>query len=245
MKAKWFAQQDVLQQGLSVRQAATSLQVARTTPFRWRPRFSQLTQPVKALELTGVVEADETFFLRSNKGQSTGRKAHKSGGRASRTQRGEDLIPILVARDRSGETADFLLEAVSKACLSQALASRVHSDAVLCTDGSAAKAGAAQNMGVQHEPVNLSAGARVRGPWHIQNVNSHHGRFKQWMARFKGVATSRLENYLGWFSELNCAIKQRSKSVPMLALALGLQTIVEFQEIISQPEAGRCSERGR
>ena len=131
MKAKWFTQQAVLQQGLSVKQAATSLQVARTTAFRWRHRFVQLTQAVKAPELTGVVEAEETFFLRSNKGQPTRRKAHKRGRRASRTQRGEDLIPILVARDRSGETADFLLEAVSKACLSQALASRVHSDEVL------------------------------------------------------------------------------------------------------------------
>ena len=223
MKAKWFAQQDVLQQGLNVKQAAISLDVARTTAFRWRHRFLQLTQAVKAPELAGVVEADETFFLRSNKGQPTGRKARKRGGRASRSGRGEDLVPVLVDRDRSGATADFLLEAVSKACLSQALAPRIHSDAVLCTDGSAAMAGAAQNMGLQHEPVNLSAGERVRGPWHIQNVNSYHGRLKQWMTRFKGVATDRLENYLGWFRALDRATKHRRKSAPMLALALGLE----------------------
>ena len=84
-------------------------------------------------------------------------------------------------------------------------------------------AGAAQTMGLQHEPVNLSAGERVRGPWHIQNVNSYHGRLKQWMTRFKGVATSRLENYLGWFRALDRATKHRRKSAPMLALALGLE----------------------
>ena len=213
MKAKWLRQQDVLQQGLSVHKAAAVLDVAATTAFRWRHRFLQLAQAVKASELTGVVEADETFFLRSSKGQRTGRKPRKPrkpckrGGCASRKERGMDLIPVLVARDRSGATADFLLEAVSKACLSQALKSRIHSDAILCTDGSAAMAGAARELHVQHEAVNLSVGERVRGPWHIQNANAYHARLKAWLAKFKGVATSYLESYLGWFRALDRASK--------------------------------------
>jgi transposase-like protein len=223
MKAKWLQQQDVLQQGLSVNQAAAELGVAATTAFRWRHRFLKLAQAVKASELTGVVEADETFFLRSSKGQRPGRKPRGRGGRASRKERGMDLIPILVARDRSGATADFLLDAVSKACLSQALRPRIHSDAILCTDGSAAMAAAARDMGLQHEALNLSAGERVRGPWHIQNVNAYHGRLKSWIARFRGVATDYLENYLGWFRALERASKSRLKSAPMLALAIGLE----------------------
>ena len=222
MKAKWLRQQDVLLQGLSVNKAAVALGVATTTAFRWRHRFLQLAQAVKAPELTGVVEADETFFLRSNKGQHPGRKPRKRGGRASREERGMDLIPILVARDRSGATADFLLDAVSKACLSQALKPLIHSDAILCTDGSAAMAAAAQELRVQHEPVNLRAGERVRGPWHIQNVNAYHGRLKSWIARFRGVATDYLENYLGWFRALDRASKSRPKAAPMLALAVGI-----------------------
>ena len=175
MKSKWLQQQDVLLQGLSVNKAAATLEVAATTAFRWRHRFLQLTQSAKAPELTGVVEADETFFLRSSKGQRPGRKARKRGGRATRKDRGMDLIPILVARDRSGATADFLLDAVSKACVCEALQPRIHSDAILCTDGSAAMAAAAIAIGVQHEALNLSAGERVRGPWHIQNINAYHG----------------------------------------------------------------------
>ena len=222
MKAKWLQQQDVLSQGLSVSKAAAALDVARTTAFRWRHRFLQLAQAVKATALTGVVEADETFFLRSSKGQCPGRKARKRGGRASRKERGMDLIPILVARDRSGATADFLLDAVSKACMSQALKPRIHSDAILCTDGSAAMAAAAHELHLHHEAVNLRAGERVRGPWHIQNVNAYHRRLKSWIARFHGVATSYLENYLGWFRALDRASKKRQKSAPMLALAVGL-----------------------
>ena len=109
MKAKWLQQQDVLLQGLSVNKAAAALQVAPKTAFRWRHRFLRLAQAVKASELSGVVEADETFFLRSSKGQRPGRKPRKRGGRASRQERGMDLIPILVARDRSGATAGSMV----------------------------------------------------------------------------------------------------------------------------------------
>ena len=222
MKAKWLQQEDVLARGLIIRMASAELGVAPSTAFRWRHRFLQLAQPVKAPALTGVVEADETFFLRSSKGQRPGRTPRKRGGRASRKDRGEDLIPVLVARDRSGATADFLLEAVSKDCLSEVLKPRVNADAILCTDGSAAMAATAKELGVHHEAMNLSAGERVRGPWHIQNANAYHGRVKGWMHRFRGVATSYLESYLGWFRALDRASRNRNQGPPMLRLALGL-----------------------
>ena len=31
---------------------------------------------------------------------------------------------------------------------------------------------------------------------HINNVNAYHGRLKQWLNRFNGVATKNLPNYL-------------------------------------------------
>ena len=222
MKAKWLQQEDVLARGLIVRLASAEMGVAPSTAFRWRHRFLQLAQPVKAPALTGVVEADETYFLRSSKGQRPGRTPRKRGGRASRKDRGEDLIPVLVARDRSGATADFLLEAVSKVCLSEVLKPRVNADAILCTDGSAAMAATAKELGLHHEAMNVTAGEGVRGPWHIQNANSYHGRVKGWMHRFRGVATSYLESYLGWFRALDRASRSRSQVPPMLRLALGL-----------------------
>jgi hypothetical protein len=42
------------------------------------------------------------------------RAPRKRGGRASRKDRGGELMPVLVARDRSGAMAGFPLEAVSK-----------------------------------------------------------------------------------------------------------------------------------
>jgi hypothetical protein len=125
-----------------------------------------------------------------------------------------ELILHLATRNVSGQ---------SKRCLGQALKPHIHADAILCTDSSAAMAAAANDLRVQHEALNLSAGERVRGPWHIQNANAYHGRLKGWIARCKGVATDYLESYLGWFRALDRASSNRRKSAPMLALALGIE----------------------
>lgn len=61
----------------------------------------------------------------------------------------------------------------------------------------------------------------TRVAWHIQNVNTYHSRFKQWMRRFNGVATSYLPNYLGWFRALDRNAQSGAKTASLLALAVG------------------------
>jgi hypothetical protein len=73
--------------------------------------------------------------------------------------------------------------------LSAALKPFLTRDVVLCTDGSPALASAARHLGVAHHAVNLSAGIRVDGAWHVQNVNAYHSRLKGWVGKFRGVAT--------------------------------------------------------
>ena len=54
----------------------------------------------------------------------------------------------------------------------------------------------------RYEAVKLRAGIRARrargNAIHIQNVNAYHQRFRQWLSRFRGVASRYLPNYLGW-----------------------------------------------
>jgi hypothetical protein len=59
-------------QGQSARRSATACGVHRDTAFRWRHRFLRLPNEQQATQLEGVVEADETFFLVSFKGQKKG-----------------------------------------------------------------------------------------------------------------------------------------------------------------------------
>ena len=44
--------------------------------------------------------------------------------------------------------------------------------------------------------VNLSASESLRGALHVQNENSCHRRFRQWLMRFNGVTP--LPTCLGW-----------------------------------------------
>jgi hypothetical protein len=68
----------------------------------------------------------------------------------------------------------------------------------LVTDGHPAYPAFAREAGISHRAVKLAAGVRVAGALHVQNVNAYHGRFKQWLRRFHGVASRYLTNYLAW-----------------------------------------------
>lgn len=216
-KGKWERQAEVLRQGLSVHQAADTLAVAPSTAFRWRHRFLQLAQGVKARVLQGVVEADETYFLRSSKGQHMqARKARHRGGSGAKRGLSDEQEPVLVARDRSGATADFILQRAGKAQTIAALAP-VWPPTLCC----ARTAAAAKHLGVEHHALNLSRGERVQGAWHIQNANAYHARLKNWIRRFNGVASSYLASYLGWFRALDRSAQPRRQPAPFLALAVG------------------------
>jgi hypothetical protein len=57
--------------------------------------------------------------------------------------------------------------------------------------------------------------------FHLNNVNAYHGRLKEWLRRFHGVATKNLSNYLGWRRALE-ALGQRVSSTAVILGAMGL-----------------------
>ncbi len=226
-REKWLAQASVLDAALSVRRAAAQMGVHRSTAFRWRHRFLRLASAVRATALAGVAEADETYTLRSYKGQPCRLRAEQSrqprrrGGKAAKRGLSAEQVPILVLRDRAGQTADFVLARGNAEHVSPALDQALAEDAILCTDASATLAAAAKARDIEHHAINSARGERRRGPWHIQNVNAYHSRWKTWMVRFHGVATSYLDNYLGWFRALDRNAQSGAPPASLLALAVG------------------------
>ncbi len=198
---KWLEQAAAMRDGLSLTRAMKRLNVARTAALRWRHRFLAAPKTVRAHVLNGVAGTGETFFPHSSKGQRSGlaRKARKRGGKAAKRGLPKEQVPVLVARDRSGATAGFILPVDDAPHVVAALKPVLPPDAILCTDSSRTLIAAARAMNVWHHPVNLSAGIRVDGPRHIQNVNAYDSRLKGWLRRFRGVSTRHLDSYLGWF----------------------------------------------
>ena len=113
---------------------------------------------------------------------------------------------MLVARDRSGATIDCVTGrgAVTATQLREHLLPVLDRDVLLVTDARSAYRQFAREAGLSHDSVNLRAGERTRGAAHVQNVNAYYRRFREWLARFHGVASRYLPNYLGWRWALDC-----------------------------------------
>lgn len=195
-REQWLRYGQALIEGSSVRQAAQGCGVDKNTAFFWRHRFLQAAATHRPTHEGGIVEADETFFLESYKGQ---RKLHRPARKRGGVGPHWEHIAVLVVRDRSGQTADFRLEGIDAPHITAVLRPLVDKDAILCTDGARVYQTVARTLGLTHKAINVQQGIRViDGAFHIQNVNAYDSRLKQWMGRFHGVATKYLENYLGW-----------------------------------------------
>ncbi|QBI04938.1 IS1595 family transposase [Pseudoduganella albidiflava] len=208
LRDKWLHYLQCVIESLSVRSAAKRVAVAKSTSFRWRHRFIAAILRTPRPQLSGIVEADETYHLESQKGsRQLNRPPRKRGGKATRHGISSELDCILVARDRNRQTCDFVTGRgpVSAGQLMKHLKPVLAPDVLLVTDAAKAYQAFAKQAGITHEAINVRAGIRARGALHIQGVNGWHSRFKTWLRRFNGVASRYLANYTGWQRVLDAA----------------------------------------
>ena len=201
LREKWLDYARALVDGVSLRKAAARTDIHLETSFRWRHRFLAAAKKKKADAVTGIVEADETFILKSSKGSRklVGRAPRKRGGKAKKPGLStEEHDAILIVRDRHGQTTDVILTDVSAKAIGAHLKPVVAKDAVLVTDGNKSYEAFAAQTGITQMALVASHGERTIGCYHTQNVNAYQSRFKGWMARFKGVASKYLPSHLGW-----------------------------------------------
>ena len=195
----WIGNAQALVDGIALRKVAARLDVHVETAFRWRHRFLAEPKSVRPKVLEGTVEADETYFLYSQKGQrKLDRPARTRGGTAKKRGLSAEQVPVLIARDRNKATTDQILPDRSAQSIEAALGPVISKSAVLVSDGASAYRAFAGRAKIPHIALNLSAGEHTFGDYHIQNVNNYCSRLKGWMLRFRGVATKYLDSYLGW-----------------------------------------------
>lgn len=198
---RWPDQAKALIAGETIAKAAERCGVDYTTAFRWRHRFLAALNHDKPARLSGIVEADETFILESCKGKRAGmtRAPRKRGGKASKRGLSKEQIPVLVARDRSGATIDAVLPCLDAASIRRALGQALTGASALCCDGGTAIKAFARRTKLALYILPAPGAPNPEAPHlHINNVNAYHGRLKEWMRRFHGVATVNLPTYLSW-----------------------------------------------
>lgn len=205
-KGQWLGVVESLGRRETLDQMQERLGVSRTTAVRWRKRFLTVLQPSVQTVLSGIVEADETFVRRGQKGTvCVERPARKRAESATPggTQL-EDYICVLVARDRNKQVAHHLPESQKTAVFEEFLNPLIAPDSILCTDGLTGYSKFAQKANIQHVVLRANRREYVKaGVYHIQNVNAYHSRVQEFLRRCKGVAAKNLQFYLGWVDHLD------------------------------------------
>ncbi len=152
----------------------------------------------------GIIEIDETYFLYSQKGQRgiSDRKPRKRGGKSKHRGISHEQVCILVARDRTKATISKVacMGRIVKTKVDTFIGTKLSNENVILTDAWRAYKTYAKEKGLAHYRIKSDDGKHViMGLYHIQNDNGLHSRLKQWIDRFKGVATKYLDNSLAWF----------------------------------------------
>jgi len=221
-KERWLDQAQALIEGESLAKAAERCQIDPSTAFRWRHRFLAALNHDQPKRLSGIVEADETFILESFKGRrgALARPARRRGGKGAKRGLSAEQIPVIVARDRSGATFDAVLPRLDAASLKHALGERIPPSTDFCCDGGAAITAFAKRAKLKIHVLPAPGNPKPEDPrFHINNVNAYHGRLKEWMRRFHGVATANLPTYLSWRRTLEALVDANDPKAWILAAA--------------------------
>lgn len=199
-KEKWGDYAQTLLESATIAKSAQKCHIAISTSFRWRHRMLEASESSKAKKLHGIVEMDETYFPRSEKGNHhLERKSHKRGSWASKGLSLEEQTPVLIARDRNGNMTDTVLANSQDGTIAEVMLPLLdRRDVLLCSDSKSSYKSFARMFDFVHETINASKEYVKEGIYHIQNVNAYDSRLKNWMVHFHGVATKYLHHYLGW-----------------------------------------------
>ena len=199
---RWPDQAPALIAGETVAKAAERCKVAYTTAFRWRHRFLSALNLDKPPRLSGIVEADETFILEILQGQ-TPRSAESiaQAGRQGRQAGSVGGADPSHRRPRPHRRDHRCRPAAARRRQHHGRARAGHHPA----SGTVLRWGCGDHRLRSARPGQVPCLARTRHAeaggarsLHINNVNAYHGRLKEWMRRFHGVATKNLPSYLSW-----------------------------------------------
>ena len=208
--------------GYSLRLIASEMDICLKTAFDWRHKILNGLNPKSKRKLDGIIEADETFFLYSEKGNKTiKRKARKRGGKAGKRGIHNDHITVLTAFERkTGNTLNTVVcrGRITKKAIQKGVGQWMDKKSgILCSDAHLNYQRFARDNNITHKRTFVRKKVYVvEDIYHIQNVNNLHSRLKNWIRPFNGVATKYLQNYLNYFNLTILIQKEIDQSTQMI-----------------------------
>lgn len=209
----WLKYIECMANQYSVRKSARICGISVPTSFNWRHKILDSLRNRyfnKRPKLSGIIEADETYFHLSFKGNKelekvAGRKAHKRGNAINKRGLSKEQVCVPCAVSiRGGAFAQVgKLGTTSLSALSMTLGNRIEPKSVLCSDNLNIYREFCARHHLEHDCSGLKHVAKLLDAQggNIQHINGYHSSMKRFMRPFNGVATKYLNNYLVWYNE--------------------------------------------
>jgi transposase-like protein len=203
---KWARYFELMVLGWPLRKIAEEIGIHVSTAFYWRHKVLTTLREANIPGFSGILEADETYYLESMKGKNRVRtlglrEPRERGGSASKRGISREQVCVLVCHDRNHHVVAKVAGngRITNEQVDAVLRPYIDGVTSLCTDSASCFRVYARKAKIGHELINANRGERVKkGIYHVQNVNAYHRRLRDWLRRFNGVATKYLDNYLFW-----------------------------------------------
>ncbi|MCF7521392.1 IS1595 family transposase [Neisseria sp. ZJ106] len=216
----WYEYIRCMLNKLPLQRCAEECGICLHTAFSWRHRILGVLQAMMdKVMLNGVVQADETFFRLSFKGQKKlkGEFLGRVGVRQRRRGLSRDQVCVPCAVNLDGLSVGRVsnLGKPSGNDVLGVLDGRIAERSILVTDSNSVYQKVADVMGLSHIPV--PSGMRCAAPraerspqaahiFDVQTINSYHSMLKKLVnCRFHGVSTKYLNNYVIYHNFVNFA----------------------------------------
>lgn len=239
----WIKYIDCMMTGFSLRRAADICSIHYNTAFAWRHKIlDALRQMEDETKLSGIVEADETFFDISYKGNHKKssfimpRKPHERGGETHKRGISNEKVCVACAVNRNGlsiaKTSN--VGRLSIKDLHKIFDGRIEKDSLFISDKHNAYARFSKAAGLKL--IQLKSGREKRGIYNIQHINNYHSRLKRFILSFSGVSTKYMDNYLVWNNFVNYSKEELfEKKNILLRLVLSTDLKERAVDLSSRP----------
>lgn len=221
---QWLKYAQCFQHKMTLRECAKECGISLDTAFKWRHKICDaLGQIHDSIKLSGVIEADETYFPPSYKGaRKKFFKQHKltvkhRGERAKKRGLSKEKISVACAVNLQGKSTGVVCTRgrPTKGALLTAFKTKLKSTSTLVTDSLQAYTAVAESYQLEH--VKIPSGRRKKGIFNIQMINHYHKELKNMVNHhFHGVATKYLNNYLVYNNFINFAKESLEEKMAVL-----------------------------
>lgn len=201
---KWGAYMECMLKSLTLKESARRIKVSYVSLFYWRHKILSVLKDIRPEEMKGIVELDDIYLNYSKKGQNKGFTMKDLIKRQQRVHRKSDdpfnfegdKVCVIAAADRYSNVFSRIacIGRPTGEAVEEAVGVIISDKNQICFNHKSAY------YVFLHRRHLKSCRKSLFG---IKNAKLFIKKCMMWIHRFMGVATSYLNNYLGWYKFLN------------------------------------------